>query len=229
MSFLQQGATLSVVNGTCSPTISGVTAGNALICEYGVNDAKTLAAPTDSAGQTWLIRAQYDANGQSLAIAYLLNANAGTHTLTWATTSDAATAAISEWNGITSATGGTAATGSQAAGTSLTSGSYTPAQATEVVIAVLNEFGSNTNDGVKCTTVAFQAIGTTNDGGSEPCIALEQNGATYNAFEANAQITSSATALTAAYSWTPSNSAIVLVAGFAYSAVTDVLYPQAVF
>ena len=69
--FVQNGATISTANGTLSPTITGVTAGNTLICWYCVNDAITLSAPTDSNGsQTWTFRTQTDGNGVAIAIAY---------------------------------------------------------------------------------------------------------------------------------------------------------------
>jgi hypothetical protein len=216
--FVQQGAVKAVASGTNQPTITGVTSGNALICVYEVNDASgSFSAPTDSAGQTWTIRTQLNSNTVGVAIAYLFNANAGTHTLTWATQSFASEACLSEWNGITGV-GATAPTGTTSSGaTSLTSGSYTPSQANEVIIALGGEFGSATNDAIHVTTTGFESIGTTTDSASHNCIAVEQNGNTYGVFEGNAQIVTSASALTCAWAWTPSQPCSAVICGFAYT------------
>ena len=222
--FVQNGSTNSVANGTNQPTITGVTAGDTLICAYHVYDAITLAAPTDSAGQTWTLRVSGNGQGQSIAIAYLLSANAGTHTLTWATTPDASTAGISEWSGITGV-GGTGVTSFNAAATSATSSSYTPGSSSEVVIAVCGETGSATNDAIHCTTTGFQSIGSLSDSTAHSCWVVQQNGATYEVFEANAQIISSASALTCSWAWTPSLTSATAVAGFTYSATSTIYTP----
>jgi hypothetical protein len=215
--FVQNGATNSVTSGTNQPTITGVTAGNTLISTYHVYDALTLAAPTDSSGQTWTLRVSGNGQNQSIAIAYLLNANAGTHTLTWATTPDASTAGISEWNGITG-TGGTGVTGFNGAAATATSASYTPGSSSEVVIAICGETGSASNDAMHCTTTGFQSLGSLSDSASHSCWVVQQNGATYEVCEANAQIITSASALTCAWAWTPSNQSATAVAGFTYTA-----------
>jgi hypothetical protein len=223
--FIQSGAMAAVGSGVVAPTISGVTLGNALVCCYTTDDNATLVAPTDSAGQTWALLAQFGVGGstlQTVAIAYLLNANAGAHNLSWATQSLSSVARISEWNGITTVTGaGTPATASMgASGTSLTSGSYTPGSASEVVFAVFNEEGSVSNEGVKCNTAAFQVLGTASDAGSNPCLLIEQSGLSFLGAEANAAIVSSATPLTVNWTWTNAQFGLCLVAGMPLSGAT---------
>jgi hypothetical protein len=214
--FVQQGAVNAITNGVNSPTITGVTAGNTLICAYSVNNGVTLAAPTDSAGQTWTLRGSVNGSTISTGIAYLLNANAGTHTLSWTTSSDASEANISEWNGIT-AVGGTPQTTTGSSVTSITSGSYTPSQANEVVIAVGSEFGTSNPDNIHCTTTAFQSIGTTTDSSSNHCIGVEQNGSSFGVYESNADIVTSTSAVTCTWSWTGANAAASVIAGFQYT------------
>jgi hypothetical protein len=214
--FVQQGAVTAATNGVCSPSITGVTGGNTLICWYQVNDAISLTAPSDSAAQSWTIQVQTSGNGVACAIAYLLNANAGTHTLTWTTTPDAAASAISEWSGITGVGGTPQATNLNTI-TTITTPSYTPGSSSEVVIACAMEFGAATNDSFHCTTAGFQSIGSSSDSGSNPCWMIEQNGSSFNAGEANAQIISSASPLTATWAWTPGLPGACAIAGFTYS------------
>jgi hypothetical protein len=218
--FVQQGSVSAVTSGGATPSITGVTSGNTLICVWAIDGAVSIGVPTDSSGQTWTIRIQTGAGSfnQGCAIAYLLNANAGTHNLTWPSSSGhTQVAQISEWNGIT-AVGGTGQASSATTSTSLTTASYTPGSSSEVVIAVVSENGSASNDGIKCNTTGFQTIGTGSDAGSHSCIALEQNGASTNAIEGNAQIISSASALTCSWSWTPSEVCAYAIAGFTYNA-----------
>lgn len=75
----------NVTNTNAGGSITGVTAGDTLVfVAVGYNNADKL--PTDSAGQTW-VKAGFVNGGSALdpglGIYYLLNANAGTHTLTW--------------------------------------------------------------------------------------------------------------------------------------------------
>lgn len=217
--FVQNGATAAVGSGVIHPAITGVTAGNTLICFYAVNNAATLAAPTDSAGQTWTIAESFNAAGVAqLAIAYLLSANAGTHTLTWVTQANGQESGISEWNGITG-TGGTPVTNNASGVNSLTSASYTPGSASEVVIAFFWEAGTNTSDAIHCTTAGFQSLGSLSDSTPHNCIGVEQNGNLFGVVEANAQIISSSSALTCAWAWTPTNPCAAVVLGFAYTGV----------
>jgi hypothetical protein len=212
--FIQNGATAAVGSGVINPAITGVTAGNALICVYVVNNAATLAAPTDSSGQTWTIAESFNAAGVAqLAIAYLLNANAGTHTLTWVTQPNGQESGISEWNGITGV-GGTPVTNNASGVTTLTSASYTPGSASEAVIAFVWQSGTNTNDAIHCTTAGFQTIGSLSDSTPHNCIAVEQNGNLFGVMEANAQVISTSSALTCAWAWTPANPAAAILMGF---------------
>ncbi len=140
--FIQQGVVNQVTtSGINQPTITGVTAGNTLISVYqsSFNSGGSFSAPTDSSGQTWTLRTQVNASGTNnsgSAIAYLLNANSGTHTLTWVSQAGPSEANITEWNGITGV-GGAAPAGvvNNTGATTITTGSYTPSQANEVIIA----------------------------------------------------------------------------------------------
>lgn len=81
MAFVQK--TNASVNGSSpSPALTGVTAGNTLVLilsSYLASDS----TPTDSSGQTWG-KAFFNAGTVAhTGMYYLLNANAGTHTLTW--------------------------------------------------------------------------------------------------------------------------------------------------
>jgi hypothetical protein len=158
-----------------------------------------------------------NAGGYTLGIAYLLNANAGAHNLTWASQTSASQAVISEWNGIT-ATGGTVVQNSATSNTTITSSSYTPSQANEVVFATQVQAGTGTTDGNRCTTAGFQLLGPASDAGSKPCIGINQNGAATASGEANAQIVTSAAALTATWTWTTAaSSAAIVGGGFKYT------------
>lgn len=223
MGFVQNGATKLQATGINQPTIASVVAGNSLICVYGVTSTNvTSVAPTDSSGQTWTIVKTFANALGSGAIAWLQNANAGTHTLSWATHPQPSQAAISEWNGLT-AIGGTPVSNSATAAT-LTSASYTPGSASEAVIAFLWEEGTAANDAVHCNTAAFQGIGSLTDSGGagKKCWAVNQNGNTSDGMEANAQIVAVGTALTCAWAWTGSIFCFSIVAGFTLSANVSV-------
>lgn len=216
--FVQQGAIHAVASGTNQPTIASVASGNTLIAVYAVNNGNTISAPTDSAGQTWTIRGQFHNSTVTIVLAYLLSANAGTHTLTWATQTSASESGISEWNGIT-AVGNAAVSTNGSSVTTLTSASYTPSQANEVIIAACMEFGTSNPDNIHCSTTAFQAIGSTTDSGGagKNCIAVEQNGSSFGVLEANADIVTSTSAVTCTWAWTNANAAVSIIGGFKYT------------
>lgn len=70
-------------NSTISPSLAGVTAGNTLALLLSTANTSDVL-PTDSSTQTWS-KAFYLSNGAaSVAVYYLLSANSGTHTVTWA-------------------------------------------------------------------------------------------------------------------------------------------------
>jgi hypothetical protein len=146
-----------------------------------------------------------------------MNANAGTHTLSWQTEGANVLAGISEWSGIPSGTGGTAGSADSTNANALATSTYTPAQANEVVIAVVVENGNNTNDGLHCTTAAFESIGSLSDSNSNPCWVIQQNGSSYAPSEANAVIVTSTAGVTCSWAWTASKPADALIAGFAYT------------
>ena len=81
MAIVQKASNAVASVASFSPSLTGVTAGNTLVlcvCSSGFSDT----TPTDSASQTWS-KAFYLANGAcSVAVYYLLSANAGTHNLT---------------------------------------------------------------------------------------------------------------------------------------------------
>jgi hypothetical protein len=65
-------------------TLSGVAAGDTLVACY-ISDTSTTqpSVPTDSSGQTWTLGQFIGGNSVGVSIWYLLNANSGTHTLTF--------------------------------------------------------------------------------------------------------------------------------------------------
>jgi hypothetical protein len=201
-----------------APTISGVTANNTLICTFGSDAAQVITAPTDSAGGTWVIDTQTNANGQTIAILHLFNAAAGTHTLTFST-GGSSQACISEWNGITGI-GNAGASNTKASSTTITTPSYTPSQANEVVIACFVENGNNANDQNQCTTAAFQAIGSASDFGSHSCLGIMQNGAAGSSGEFNGDIVTTTSALTATYTWLSAATSASAIQGYQYTPAT---------
>lgn len=214
--FIQNGATLTITTGICSPVITGVTAGNTLIVKYAVDAVNaTIAPPTDSAGGTWQTAATFANAGSSGGIFFLQNAVAGTHTLSFVTRAAAQEAAIEEVSGIVGL-GGAGVTSSATAAT-LTSGSYTPASNLEYVVAFLFELGTAANDALHCNTAAFQGIGTLTDSTPHACTMINQNGNTENGVESNSAIITSTAALTVGWSWTGSVFCFSIVRGFTLS------------
>lgn len=220
--LVQQGAVNAIGTGVNSPTIGGVAGGNTLICVYSLQTNLTLVAPTDSAGQTWNLAAQATTGGGiQLGLAYLLNANAGTHTLSWATSANPSESNITEWNGIT-AIGGTPATNTSGGTgvTTLGTGTYTQSQANEVIIAAGTEqggAGSANPDQMSCTTALFQTLGSSTDFAGNSCIGVFQNGTSGTVYEANAAIVTSISARSATYTWLTTKIAVALIVGFAYT------------
>jgi hypothetical protein len=213
--FVQNGATAAAASAVLNPTITGVTAGNQLFCVYSVAGGQTLSAPTDSSGQTWSL-VSYKGH-HTEAIAYLLNANAGTHTLTWATQAYHC-GGIMEWNGVSALSSAAMATADTSSGTTLTTGNYTPATANELLIGVSSEDGSTSDDEFECTTTGFQSIGSLSDYGGKSCIMVEQNGSSYLGAEGNAQAVSSTSPVTVTYKWSPTVDGSALLQGFTLSA-----------
>jgi hypothetical protein len=210
MSFVKQGATAL----TKTPTITTVTATDSLLSIYISEDTGTIAsAPTDSAGQTWTLIAQTTGSGMRMALAGLLNANSGTHTLTWPTPALDATSSISEWTQFASLSGGTKAVHTATSATTHTSSSYTPASAGELVIAICAQLGTGASDGMRVTTAAFQSIGTASDAGTFKAIHLNQNGGTANGAEGNAVIPGSTSALSATWTWTTAEVSLSMLIG----------------
>lgn len=203
----------SAMSINVTPSLTGVTAGNTLIAFFG-SGTTTWAAPTDSAGQTWTLRTSVNAGGTSFAIAYLLNANAGTHNLT-GTASGGANSMMIEVNGIT-AVGGTPVTNTGGSTTAAT-GSYTPSQANEFIVAGMIEGGTNASDHIQCTLATFQTLGTVTDFGGFNCLGVQENGSSTTAGECNGSITSTGAAVNPAWSFTPSSSWACAVAGFQYN------------
>jgi hypothetical protein len=219
--FVQNGSTaLAFISTTVTPTITGVGAGNTLISTIASTvQSNTFSAPTDSSGQTWNIAYQAGpGTGRgSVAIAYLLNANAGTHNLTWTTASGLMTSSISEWNGVTALSGSTGAEGDATSGTTLSTANYTPATANEVLISVMMEQGSSGADGISCSTAAFQSIGSGTDAASHSCTMINQNTNAAAVGEANATIVSSTAAINCSWAWTSSKGSVGIVMGFTYT------------
>lgn len=215
--FVQNGPTAVITTGILQPTITLVTDGNALIVKYSVDVINAvIAAPTDSAGQTWVVVATFANAAGSGCIAWLKNAKAGTHTLSFATRAAAQQGGIEEVNGLTGI-GGTPVSNSTTAAT-ITSPSYTPASASEYVSASMFEAGTAVSDAIHCTTAAFQSLGSLSDSTPHACTMVNQNGNTQNGVEANATIVNSTAPLTCAWAWTGSVFAFSMVAGFTFAA-----------
>lgn len=213
--FPASGSSHSVASGANALAITPSAIGNALISVYACDSTVTLVAPTDSSGDTWTLLFTHSGGAQTMGMAYLLSCSStASRTITWAT-QPANTQSISEWNGITAA-GGSPVFASNASATTLTSPSYTPSQPNEIVIGALGNSGSNTNDQVQCTTAAFQTIGTLTDFGSFNCIGIQQNGGTFDSFEANGAIVTSATPFTVTWTFL-ANATTCAVAGFKYT------------
>ena len=216
--FVQNFPTHSVASGVNAQAITPSAIGNQLIAVYSYNGTSiTPVAPTDSSGDTWILLVTNGAHGgETIAIAYLLSCSStASRTITWATAGNGNTQSISEWNGIT-APGGTPVFAGAATLTTVTSPSYTPSQANEVVFAGLSLGGVSTPDQLQCTTAAFQSIGTLTDFGGFNCIGVQQAGATFDSAEANAAIVASASPLTVTWTFL-SNNANSIVAGFKYT------------
>jgi hypothetical protein len=210
MSFVKQGTTVL----TKTPTIATVTAGHSLLSIYISEDTGTIASPpTDSAGQTWTLIDQTTGSGMRIALAGLLSANSGTHTLTWPTPALDATSSISEWTQFASLAGGTKAVHTATSATTHTSSSYTPASSGELVIAICAQLGTGASDGMRVTTAAFQSIGTASDAGTFKAIHLNQNGGTANGAEGNAVIPGTTSALSATWTWTTAEVSLSMLIG----------------
>ena len=207
-SYVQKGSVSSVVGGVAStPSITGVTAGNTLICVLSMYSSvtPTVTAPTDSSGQTWSILTQsaYQ-NPKKTAIFYLLNANAGTHSLSMPSQTGAQIAQVAEFKGLLAVGGTAVAAGSSSFTTSQSSGNYTPSQAKEVVIAVCG-IDSATNP----ETLTDPPTGWTSLG-------VQQNGATYSPAEFCYRETTTTTPVSATWSWTTAGASAISVAGLKY-------------
>lgn len=93
MAYVQKVSASADAVGSIAPALTGVVAGNTLALIVGATNnsigAAARAVPTDSSGQTWLsavapVSVGATSGDQSqAAIYYLLNANAGTHTVTF--------------------------------------------------------------------------------------------------------------------------------------------------
>jgi len=216
--FISNTPTHSVSSGTNAITFSPGSTLDQLISFFLLEGTGVPVAPTDSSGDVWTLLATNDtgAAAQTIAIAYLLAPSAtASRTVTWGT-SGISTHGISEWNGITAAGGTPVFNGVAAGATTVTSASYTPSQANEIVISMLALAGAANPDHVSCTSAAFQAIGTLTDFASNPCIGVQQNGSSFNSGEANGAIVVSATPFTTTYTFL-TNAAYTCVAGFKYT------------
>lgn len=84
--LIQQTTGLETVAANITPTLNGVTAGNLLVLIVSSSGPLADTLPTDSSGQSWT-KATFDhwhgVGDSDIAYYYLLNANAGTHTVTW--------------------------------------------------------------------------------------------------------------------------------------------------
>lgn len=207
-SYVQQGSVSSVAGGIAStPSITGVTAGNTLVCVLSMYSSSnpTATAPTDSSGQTWSILAQsaYQ-NPKKVAIFYLFNAAAGTHSLSMPSTTGPQVAQVVEYKGLLAVGGTAVAAGSSSFTTSQSSGNYTPSQANEVVIAVCGVDSSTNPETLSDPPTGWTSLGA------------QQNGATYSPVEFCYRETSSTTPVSATWSWTTAGASAIVVAGLKY-------------
>ena len=86
MSFIQtaNGTTAAAPTSNDSVKLTGVGANNSLIFQaVYTNSTGNVPTPTDSANQAWTVEVNTGYGNATSFVAYLLNANAGNHALTW--------------------------------------------------------------------------------------------------------------------------------------------------
>jgi hypothetical protein len=210
----------SVGSGVNAITFSPSNVGDQLISIYILSGTSPVPiAPIDSSGDVWTLDVTNNtgAAAQTIAVARLPAASStASRTLTWATAPAANSHFLFEASGITGLGGTPVFAGVGPGATSLSSGSYTPSQANEFVLAILALQGAANPDHVACTAAAFQAIGNLTDFGSAPCVGIQQNGSSFNSGEASAQIVTSTAAVTAAWTFL-ANPAFSCIIGFKFT------------
>jgi hypothetical protein len=152
------------------------------------------AAVTDSKGNTWTPRTNYDQNGVSRSrILYVENPTVGTgHTFTVTSTQDFPVLCIQAWSGAaTSSVYDTENGNGVTAGTSTTTGSVTPAQDDSLIVTGICFTASNTMSINSSFTISNQIdyAGATNFGGGMAYL-----------------VQTSATAVNPTWSWSSANS-----------------------
>jgi hypothetical protein len=222
---LVQGGTLyeGVIQQHFQPTLSGVTGGDFLISFMASNNNSALSVPTDTAGQTWLMAATGNAilgpAWGNVALAYLPNAIAGTHTLNWdAGVNIIGASILTEWTPSILGLSAAAPAANQSGGnvSTFTSSNYTPATASEIVFALMMEQG-NAPDSLQCGTIAFRSIGGFTDAGGFNCLMINQNQNGGQVGEANATIVTSTAPVNCNWNWAAGiKGAGCVVAGFTY-------------
>lgn len=145
---------------TLNPALTSVTSGNTLAYLVTGTTVTSDNTPTDSAGQTWS-KAFYFVNSTCyVACYYLLNANAGTHTLSWSAggASSFATYSLIEFPACTALDlAGTLGTANNAA-TTLSAPSITTTNASDAVIVML---GADTSTGSANASITDPPTGYT--------------------------------------------------------------------
>ncbi|MDE2100276.1 MAG: hypothetical protein KGL39_23700 [Patescibacteria group bacterium] len=191
IALVQKGAKYD--NNT-APAITGVTSGNFLVLSvtWLASSASTITGITDSAGGTWQSTTVSTVGSSFLysQVWYLPSAAAGTHTLaiTWSASTGTTVTEIAEFSGVGSLD--TQGQTSNASTASITSSSLTPAQAGELLIAVMAEPGVNSADGISDPPTGWTSL------------MAEQNGFSYMGAESCYLINSGTTAQSATWSIT---------------------------
>lgn len=149
-------AIASFVQKVNAQSITGVTAGNALFFFVFANSGLPLAI-TDSAGQTWTASTLANASGSGshlVQIYYLLNANAGTHSLSFGAVSAQSFEIVEFANVVSldtqSITGGTAVTFSSA--------SLSPSQTYDLFFAAVCHSSVNNPTGITDPPTGWTSI-----------------------------------------------------------------------
>jgi hypothetical protein len=150
-------------------TLSGVAAGDTLVACY-ISDTSTTqpSVPTDSSGQTWTLGQFIGGNSVGVSIWYLLNANSGTHTLTFTApaSTTSSSACLSEFGPATATDVIPAGYNGNSQASPYAGLSITPTQAGDIVVYALGGYVGATITWTPAT--GYTTCGSFSTGSSDP-------------------------------------------------------------
>lgn len=157
-----------------TPSLTGVTGGNSLLFfSQGANI--TDVVPTDSSGQTWT-KLHFDSffgvQWCSVCCYYLLNANAGTHNITWTgSVADWGSYELLEWTTLSAVDVVGTASHVNGTNTGLTASSITTTNASDAVFAYIAQgYNGSSNVGISDPPTGYTSIYAQQDSTvSAPC------------------------------------------------------------